>query len=217
MKYKTILFDLDGTVTDPKVGITKSVRYALEKNNMEVHSLEALEKFIGPPLKDSFMKYYDVDEATAMHLINDYREYFTDKGIFENKLYDGMIDLLKALKDKDYTVAIATSKPTVFARRIIGHFGLVNYFDEVIGSNLDGTRINKAEVITSVMEQLNITNTNQTIMIGDREYDIRGAHENKIDSIGVAYGYGTIDELRQSNPTIIVYSIRELYDQLIVG
>ncbi len=210
MKYRYILFDLDGTLTDPKVGITKSVQYALAKNDIKEESLTELEKFIGPPLKESFIEFYSFDEQKAKQAIDYYREYFRDKGIFENELYEGISDLLSDLRNRDFIIAIATSKPTVFAQSILEYFGLKEYFDIVVGSNLDGTRTSKSEIISYVIDKLKIDKLEDVIMIGDRKHDIIGAQKNNIDSVGVSYGYGTIEELESVKPTYIVNSISEL-------
>jgi len=217
MKYKYILFDLDGTLTDPKVGITKSVEYALNKYKMEVESLDDLIKFIGPPLKESFMEYYSFDEERANKAIEYYREYFKDKGIFENDVYEGIPELLRELKNRGFIIAIATSKPTVFAERIVEHFGLKEYFTITVGSNLDGTRTSKGEVISYVLEQLNINNLEEAVMIGDRKHDIIGAQKNNIDSIGVLYGYGDLEEFQEAAPTYILDSVNDLYKLIING
>jgi phosphoglycolate phosphatase len=150
-EYKFILFDLDGTLTDPKVGITKSVQYALSKYDIKVEKLENLEVFIGPPLGESFKEFYSFTDDEARQAIEYYREYFGEKGIFENEVYPQIPILLKELKKKDKVLIVATSKPTVFAKRILEHFNLGNYFDLVAGSNLDGTRTSKAEVIQYIL------------------------------------------------------------------
>ena len=214
MKYKYILFDLDGTLTDPGVGITKAVQYALKKNNIIEESLGTLEKFIGPPLKDSFVEFYSFDEKMVSDSIQYFREYFRKNGIFENEVYSGIRDLLGELKNRDCKIAVATSKPTVFANTVLKHFGMMEYFDLVVGSNLDGTLGNKAEIINCVIENLKIKNLKETIMIGDRKYDVIGAEKNNIDSIGVLYGYGSLEELEAASPTYIVDSISQLYKLL---
>ncbi|UUV17834.1 HAD family hydrolase [Fusobacteria bacterium ZRK30] len=214
MKYKYILFDLDGTLTDPGVGITKAVQYALKKNNIVEESLDILEKFIGPPLKDSFVEFYSFDEKMVSDSIQYFREYFRKNGIFENEVYSGILDLLGELKNRDCKIAVATSKPTVFANSVLKHFGMREYFDLVVGSNLDGTLGNKAEIINCVIENLKIKNLKETIMIGDRKYDVIGAEKNNIDSIGVLYGYGSLEELEAASPTYIVDSINQLYKLL---
>jgi len=215
MKYKYILFDLDGTLTDPKIGITKAVQYALGKNNIVEESLDSLEKFIGPPLKDSFAEFYSFDEKRIVDTIQYYRKYFTEKGIFENEVYSGILDLLRELKNRDCKIAVATSKPTVFANTVLKHFGMMGYFDLVVGSNLDGSLGNKAEIINCVIEGLKIKNLKEIIMIGDRKYDVIGAEKNNIDSIGVLYGYGSLEELEGARPTYIVDSISQLSKLLI--
>lgn len=212
MKYKYILFDLDGTLTDPKVGITKAVQYALEKNNIKEDSLSTLEKFIGPPLKDSFIEFYSFDEKKSLDSIQYFREYFKEKGIFENQIYLGIEDLLKKLKQNDYKIIVATSKPLVFAKTILKHFKMIEYFDLIVGSNLDGTLVDKGEIISYVIDYLKIKNLKEVIMIGDRKYDIIGAKKNNIDSIGVLYGYGSMEELKIANPNYMINSIDQLYE-----
>jgi phosphoglycolate phosphatase len=199
MSYKYILFDLDGTLTDPKIGITKSVAYSLRKlKNIEVE-LDQLTKFIGPPLKDSYIDFYGFSESEAEIAIQTYREYFKDTGIYEN--------LLEALKDKQYILGVATSKPTVFAEIIIKHFDLERYFSCVVGSNLDGTRTDKAEVIAEALTQLSIDEKENVVMIGDRKHDILGAKKMEIDSIGVTYGYGSNEELEDARADYIIENI----------
>lgn len=215
MKYKYILFDLDGTLTDPRVGITKSVQYALEKTGIKEVALRELERFIGPPLKESFMEFYSYDEQTVITAIKYYREYFQEQGIFENEVYQGIADLLDQLTEQGTINVVATSKPTVFAERIIEYFGLKKYFHSIVGSNLDGTRSSKAEIISYIIAKLNINTMEDMVMIGDRKHDVVGAQRNNIDSIGVSYGYGTIEELRSVNPTFIVDSISELSKLLV--
>lgn len=216
MKYKYILFDLDGTLTDSKIGITKSVQYALSKNNIKVDSLDDLEKFIGPPLKDSFMEFYSFEEERALKSIEFYREYYSDKGIFENEVYDGIPDLLRKLKDKGFIIALATSKPTYFAEIILEHFNLKEYFDIVVGSNLDETRTSKAEVIAYAIQQLKMNNLQDVIMIGDRKHDVIGAKMNNLDSVGVLYGFGSKEELEEAGATYIVSSVEEIYNLIVI-
>lgn len=217
MNYKYILFDLDGTLTDPKVCITKSVHYALAKYDIKDVELCELEKFIGPPLKDSFVEFYSFEEQAAIQAIEYYREYFKDKGIFENKVYNGICDLLGDLKNRDLLIGIATSKPTVFAKKIIEYFDMTQYFDIIVGSNLDGTRVRKADVIKYAIDELSLNKLEDVIMIGDRKHDVIGAQENNIDSIGVLYGYGTKEELEAAKPTYIVNSVSELHKLLVTN
>jgi len=209
-KYTTILFDLDGTLTDPKVGITKSVAYALKSFGIEVEELDSLCKFIGPPLKVSFKKYYGFSEQDCIKAIEKYREYFRETGMFENKVYPGIEKLLENLRQNGRKLFVATSKPTVFAIRILEHFNLLRYFDYVAGSELDGSRDSKSDVIKFVLQQNSVTNLTNVVMIGDREHDVIGAKENNIDVIGVLYGYGDREELEKSGATYIVETIEEL-------
>ena len=209
-KYSTILFDLDGTLTDPKVGITKSVAYALKSFGIEVEELDSLCKFIGPPLKVSFKKHYGFSEQDCIKAIEKYREYFRETGMFENKVYPGIEKLLENLRQNGRKLFVATSKPTVFAIRILEHFNLLRYFDYVAGSELDGSRDSKSDVIKFVLQQNSVTNLTNVVMIGDREHDVIGAKENNIDVIGVLYGYGDREELEKSGATYIVETIEEL-------
>ncbi|WP_287821568.1 HAD family hydrolase [Clostridium sp.] len=213
--YNTILFDLDGTLTDPKLGITKSIQYSLKHFGIFENNLDNLEKFIGPPLKDSFKEYYNFKDADAAIAIEKYREYFSDKGIFENYVYKGIIELLEELYSKKKKLIVATSKPSIFAERILKHFKIDKYFDFVAGSNLDGTQSRKGEVISYALKQYKCEAKNKIIMVGDRKYDIIGAKEAEIDSVGVLYGYGSIIELKEENPNYIVKNIDELKEILI--
>jgi len=209
MKYTNILFDLDGTLTDPKQGITKSVQYALAKFNIFEENLDKLEPFIGPPLADSFMEIYAFSESDAKTAIAYYREYFQDKGIFDNKLYPGMKELLEMLTNQQRILMVATSKPTVFAERILKYFEIDKYFQFICGSNLDGTRIDKSEIIKHILDKENLV-IDDTLMIGDRKHDIIGAHKNGMASIGVGYGYGSEQELIEIKPTFYVKTVQEL-------
>ena len=210
MPYDLCLFDLDGTLTDPKEGITKSVRYALKSFGIDIADLNELTKFIGPPLRASFREFYDFSEEEAEEAVSKYREYFSETGIFENNLYAGIIELLTHLKDNGITLAIATSKPTVFAEQIAVHFRINQYFDLIAGSELDGARSRKSEVIDYALNIIDPERRISPVMIGDREHDIIGANETGIDSIGVTLGYGTRLELERVNATMIAYSPDEL-------
>ncbi|MCY6354620.1 HAD family hydrolase [Clostridium sp. ZS2-4] len=212
--YDVILFDLDGTLTDSKLGITKSVKYALEKYDIIVENLDELEVFIGPPLLDSFQEFYLFDKPKAAEAIKHYREYFTKQGIFENAVYPKISELLEELKKLNKTLIVATAKPTVFAKKILEHFNLSKYFSEIIGSNLDGTRDSKGEVINFVLSTIPNISKKNIVMIGDRKHDILGARENGLDSIAVTYGYGTNEELKKAEPTYFANSIEELLEIL---
>ncbi len=208
--FSTILFDLDGTLTDPKVGITKSIQYALKKLGIHEENLDSLAKFIGPPLLDSFQEYYSLDEAGAKNAIEYYREYYSPYGIYENEIYPNIPLLLERLNAAGKIVILATSKPTVFAEKILKHFNIFQYFDSVVGSNLNGTRTSKGEVIEYVLANIDESKKKQVVMVGDRKHDIIGAKMNHIDSIGVTYGYGSLEELQKEKPTHIIYDIEGL-------
>ncbi len=209
-KYNLILFDLDGTLTDPGEGISNSVAYALNKFGISVADKRELYKFIGPPLHESFEKFYGFSEAKAKLAVEYYREYYKDKGIFENFLYDGVEELLLALKESGKRIVLATSKPELFAKRILDHFGLSSYFHFVAGANLDGTRTDKAEVIAYALENCGRDEPSGVLMVGDREHDIIGAKANGIDSVGVLFGYGSKEELERAGADHIVGNIQEI-------
>ncbi|MDQ6596463.1 HAD family hydrolase [Bacillus salipaludis] len=213
-KYKVILFDLDGTLSDPKVGITKSVQYALQKMDINEPDIDKLECFIGPPLQVSFAEYYDFDEGNTQKAIDFYRKRFKEKGMFENKLYPNIPLLLKSLKDQEFTLVVATSKPTIYSEQILKYFNIDHYFELVVGSNLDGTRTSKTEIIQYILDKYNEQKLDNFIMVGDRKHDIIGANNTGIDSIGVTYGYGSYEELSNSNPTHIVKSVDQLKELL---
>ena len=210
---KYLLFDLDGTLTDPKEGITKSVQYALSKFGIN-EDCENLLPFIGPPLLDSFMDFYNFDKEKANLAIKYYRERFSTVGLFENSPIDGIIEVLKKLKESGYIMAIATSKPTDFAVPICDKFKLSEYFDLIIGSELDGRRSRKSEVISEVLKILNAS-SDEAIMIGDRKHDIIGAKETNMDSIGVTFGYAKDGELEEAGADFIVNTPSELLSYLL--
>lgn len=210
MEKKYILFDLDGTLTDSFEGITKSVQYALLHYDIKVDDLEELRKFIGPPLIDSFKAFYNFNEEESKKVVEKYRERFSKTGIFENRVYDGIYELLEKLKAENKILIVATSKPKIFADRIIKHFNLDKYFDDVCGSNLDGTLNDKSEVIAFAIKNNKIKNLEQVIMIGDRKHDIIGAKQNGIESVGVLYGYGSLEELTNEHADYIANDVLEL-------
>jgi len=207
---KYILFDLDGTVTNPEVGITLSVAYALRHYGIEVEDVRSLRKFIGPPLHDSFIDFYGFSREKAMEAVDKYRERFADIGIFENEPYEGIHKLLSELKAAGYILAIASSKPEVFTKRIIEHFELSPYFTHVCGSELDGRRTNKAEVITYALEKLGSPAAENVVMVGDRHHDIVGAKKNGLTSIGVLYGFGDEAELREAGADYIAATVSSI-------
>lgn len=210
MKYSNILFDLDGTLTDPKTGITKSVQYALAKAGIAEPDLQQLEPFIGPPLHQSFMDFYGFTESRAWEAVDAYREYFRVTGIYENERYAGIPELLTALLSQGRRLFVATSKPKVFADIVIRHFELEPYFTAVYGSELDGTRADKAELIRHLVTEQQLS-TSDTIMVGDRKHDIIGAQKNGLPAIAVGYGYGSTQELRDALPDYIFNTVSELH------
>lgn len=213
--YQTILFDLDGTLTDPGEGITNSVAYALEKFEIKNEDRSQLYKFIGPPLKDSFMEFYGFSEEDALKAIAYYRERFREKGMFENKVYDGIVELLPKLQKAGKKLIIATSKPEEFTLTILKHFDLLQYFDFVAGATMDGSRSEKTEIIQYALEHCQIENLDETVMVGDRKFDILGAKANGIDSIGVLFGYGSLEELEMAGATYIADS-PEMVEKLVL-
>ncbi|WP_425058828.1 5'-nucleotidase [Sporomusa carbonis] len=215
MSYEVILFDLDGTLTDPKIGITKSVQYALEKFGIYEPDLDKLIPFIGPPLVESFREFYSLNTSEAHQAVAYYREYFTKSGMYENAVYSGIQELLSKLSCGNKQLIIATSKPTVFSEQIAQYFDIKKFFSLIVGSNLDGSRIHKTEIIAYILATIPQVSREKIVMVGDRKHDIIGAQNNGIDSIAVAYGYGTSAELQQANPTYIVSSVSELEQILI--
>lgn len=211
--YQHILFDLDGTLTDPQEGIINSVQYALKRWDIKKENKDLL-YFIGPPLHKSFEEILG-SETEAFKAVDVYREYYSVKGIFENKLYDGIPELLETLNKNNKTLHVATSKPTLFAEQILHHFNIHKYFKTVIGSNMDGTRTEKNEIIHEIVKQYPKYSQNQFIMIGDRKYDIIGARLHNIASIALTFGYGTKEELEQEKPTYIAQKVSDLYQLLV--
>lgn len=212
--YEIVLFDLDGTLTDPKVGITLSVQYALSKMGIQEEDPDTLTPFIGPPLLSSFKELYHMNDEEAIQAIWYYRERFSTTGLYENKVYLGIRELLTTLKNQGRKLIVATSKPTAFSIQILEHFDLKQFFTSIVGSNLDGSRTEKADVIEFALAGENISDFSKVVMIGDRKYDIIGAKKNNIDVIGVTYGYGSYQELVDADPNYIVSSVDELASRL---
>lgn len=208
-RYNYVLLDLDGTITDPKEGITKGIKYALDYYGIEVNDLDSLCKFIGPPLNYSFQEYYNFSEDKSREAVEKYREYYGSKGVYENILYDGMEEFLKELTGRGIQVMLATSKPQVYAEKILKYFHIDKYFSFIAGSNLDLSRNKKEEVIRYVIEENNLP-LDEIVMVGDREYDIIGAKKNNIRSIGVLYGYGDIEELKNAGADYIASDLLDL-------
>ena len=208
--YQYLLFDLDGTLTDPGEGITNSVAYALEKFGICVADKTTLHPFIGPPLVESFIQFYGFSREDAARAVDSYREYFRDRGIFENVPYAGITEVLEKLQAAGKTLIVATSKPEPFARRIMEHFGLDKYFTYVAGASFDAARSEKWDVIEYALATMNITDRADAVMIGDRKHDIIGAQKTGLDSVGVLWGYGSREELTAAGADTIVECVEQL-------
>ena len=214
MKIENILIDLDGTLTDPKLGITTCIRYAMRKLGRPLADEVDLDWCIGPPLKASLatLLQSDDDELAEQALVL-YRERFGTIGLFENEVYPEVAETLEKLQQQGYRLFVATAKPTIYAEQILAHFDLAKYFKKIYGSELTGERTNKAELIAYLLEQENL-DAEVTVMIGDREFDICGAHQNDVKSIAVSYGYGATEELAQAQPNQMIRNFSALMTAL---
>ncbi len=212
--FDVVLFDLDGTLTDPKQGITSCVQYALANIGIDEPDLDNLEDFIGPPLKEHFIERYSLDETTAKACVDKYRERYNPIGVYENKMYEGIDKVLETLKERGIKLAVASSKPTMLVNVVLEHFGLMKYFDVVAGSELDGTRTRKSDVIRYAFELLDEKGLSheRPIMVGDRKHDVIGAREAGIPCMAVAYGYGSVEELTAEHPDFIVKKVSDIAD-----
>lgn len=222
--YQYILFDLDGTLTDPKLGITGCVQYALRKLGEEVPDADALEPFIGPPLLDSFRELCGFDEEKGLQAVALYRERYAVEGLFENEAYPGIVQMLTRLQQAGCHLAVASSKPEVFVKKILEHFGMLSCFEVVVGSELDGSRVRKEEVLEEALSQLlgesmsakgSFAKAVDVAMVGDRKFDIQGAKAYGLVSIGVAYGYASEGELKEAGADRIVDTVQELEEVLL--
>ena len=211
--YKAIFFDLDGTLTESGEGITKSVQYALEKLGVSAPDLEPLKVFVGPPLLDQFMKYAGFDKETAQKGIEYYRERYSEKGMYENTVYPGVENALAELKRRGYRLAVASAKPTFYVTQIMDHFNLSRYFEVIAGTDLNGPKVSKSQVIEEALERMNLSDhRDQVIMVGDKEHDVFGARCAGLECIAVSYGYGNEEELKNAHPFKIVNSAEEILD-----
>ncbi|MCR4962201.1 MAG: HAD hydrolase-like protein [Lachnospiraceae bacterium] len=216
--YKYVLFDLDGTLSDPKIGICTSVQYALEKMGISEPDIDRLEPFIGPPLRDSFKEYYKMSPEEAELAVKYYRERYSDVGKFENEIYPGIPELLRDLKKKDKYVAIVSSKATIYIEDILKHFGIREYFDLVAGSELDGSRDTKEAILEYALKEIfkeEEPEYDEVVMIGDKRYDIDAAHKVGVGNIGVSYGYGSREELEEAGADKIVNTVQGLRSVLL--
>ena len=210
--YEYVFFDLDGTLTDLGEGIINAAVYALEKYNIEVNDRSELRKFIGPPLQDSFSTDYGFSEDEIEDVIKTFREYYSEKGIFENTIYENIQTVLFELKNRGKKLVVATSKPEVFTKKVLDHFNISSYFDYVSGATLNNEKIKKVDIIRDAICKLGITDKSKVVMIGDRKLDVLGAKENGIDSIGVLWGYGDLLELEKVGPTYIAEKVLDLLE-----
>lgn len=214
MMEETILFDLDGTLTDPKEGITRCVQYALESFGIREPDLAKLECFIGPPLKEQFMEYAGLSEDEAVLAVEKYRERFRPAGMFENRVYSAVPQMLDKLSGQGFRLGVATSKPEVFAVRILEYFHLADYFEVITGSELTGERTNKAEVIREALRR-HQSGPDRCVMVGDRMHDVLGAHEAGLYCLGVLYGYGSLTELQSAGADRICADVAALESDLL--
>lgn len=203
MRYDTAVFDLDGTITDSGPGIMNSIRYAVRKQGLPELPEKVLRSFIGPPLKEQFQSVFGLSDEEGAVMVAAYREYYSDKGIFENRVYDGVPQMLETLKKRGARILMATSKPEEYAKRIAVHFGFSEYFDFIGGACMDGRRTDKNEVIEYVIDTCDVERKS-AVMIGDRRHDIIGASKSGLHSIGVLYGYGSREELKKAGADMIV-------------
>ena len=217
MKYNIILFDLDGTLTDPKVGITTCCQYGLRAVGVDVPDLKELEQFIGPPLLPAFQEVYGLDEEQALKAIDKFRERFQSVGLYENELLPGVPQMLRTLKEHGKILATASSKPEVFVKRILQYFSIDSWFDEIVGSTMDEKHAGKAEVIGEALRRLGCADADRDsiLMVGDRMHDVEGAVALNIRTVGVTFGYGSRSELEQAGAWRIVDTIEELTDILL--
>lgn len=205
--FDHILFDLDGTLLDTSEGITKGVEYAIKTLGLKYLDYNTRALFIGPPLRDSFMKYCGVDAETVEDALAAYRTYYGTEGIYLCKPYDGMIQLLQTLKKNGKTLYVATAKPTDYSLKILKKWDMLKYFEAVVGASFDKSLDSKEKIITAVLAKIKSGNS---LMIGDTYYDVEGARRNAIKAVGVMYGFGSRDELLSSKPDFLADNVSEL-------
>lgn len=208
--YKYVFFDLDGTISDSGPGIRNAVRYALDKYGMSESDEKKLNRFVGPPLYDSFSMFYGFSKERSVEAVKFFREYYVDTGLYENTPYDEIENVLKTLKNLGKTLIVATSKPERLAVKILHHFGLSKYFDEITGATDDGSIIKKDDVIKLAISRQNISDLSSCIMVGDRASDTIGARKVGMDSMGVLYGYGSLEEMTEVSPEYIAESVSDI-------
>lgn len=213
MEY--ILMDLDGTITDSRLGITRCFQYALQYFGIEVEDLSTLEKYIGPPLEHSFREGFGFPPEQAAEAVAKYRERFVPTGMYENEVYDGMEQALQRLKEAGKVLIVATSKPEYMAVRILEHFGLDGYFEDICGADDDHNRNKKDEVIRYALEKHDITDLSDVLMVGDRSYDVIGAEKCGLKCMGVLYGFGDRAELEAAGAAYIAETPKEMAELIV--
>ena len=232
--FKYVLFDLDGTLTDSGEGITRAVQYALHEQGIEEPDLHRLDSFVGPPLDVSFKSRYGMNDEQMLRAVKKFREYYEPIGIFENRVYEGIPEMLDACRKEGITLAVASSKPQLFVHQVLEHFDIEKYFSVIVGSEMDGRRTDKKEVVDEALRQLTELAREkddakaparvcairesmalQTAMVGDRCYDMEGAAEHHLKAVGVSYGYGSEEELRDSGAHMVAGTVAELQQMLL--
>lgn len=216
LTYQNILFDLDGTLTDPFEGLANSVQYSLKKMGLQEPDRTSIRRFIGPPLIHSYMEFYGLSRTDAERAVAYYREFYTVKGLYQNRVYPGMESLLSALKQADARLFVATSKPQGFAEEVLRHFGLTPYFEHIEGVAIDNCEVEKAVLMQALLQKF-LLDKKETAMVGDRKYDIQSANKVGICSIGILHGYGSRAEFEACGAKVIVKDSYALKDYLWKG
>lgn len=214
MKYKAILFDLDGTLSNSYAGITSSFQYALGHFGIEATD-EQLRKAIGPHINDSFATIWGIPEDRVNEAVLRYREYFTDSGIYEHRMYDGVAEMISDLAERGVQVVTASSKPVVFVRKVLESYGIAQYFRLIVGSELSGVRSQKVDIINYIIRKLEIKDRSTVLMVGDRKYDLIGAQEAEVDGIGVLYGYAEENELESYPSVFLAKTVKDLHRYIV--
>jgi len=213
--FTHILFDLDGTLTNPRLGIGNSLRFALRQMQIDGYSDEILERFIGPPLQSGFKNLFGLNERNTELAVEHFRTYFGEKGWCENEPFQGISELLEELHFSGKRIYVVTSKLEKYAKMIVQHFEFDRYIDDLIGAEATGIHSGKGQLITEILERNRVTASSVVVMIGDTHYDMIGAKENEISTIAVGYGFGTEETLNDCNPDFLVDSVDELAELLL--
>lgn len=214
-QFTHILFDLDGTLTNPRLGIGNSLKYALRQMQIDGYSNEILEHFVGPPLQDGFKNLFGMNERNTDLAVEHFRAYYGEKGLYENEPYQGIGELLEELHLSGKRVYVVTSKLEKYAQKLMRHFEFDRYIDDLQGAEYTGKHSGKGQLIEQLMERNRIQAAASVVMIGDTHYDLIGAKENEISSIAVGYGFGTQESLKGCNPDYLVGSVDELAELLL--